>query len=144
MTRPTSRSSARRTRMKVPVIARYPAAWLALMTTFAACTLVPAARPSQSVATTVATTTQVTTPTRPPVTLAPSAQTATPTVAATASTTPAPPTAVPPSPSSRPGGEGDRPPEGLLLAGGPAVAGRLGTYCYGGICVDMARWPPKA
>ena len=131
--------------MNVRVIARSFAGWLALMTAIAACTIVPAARPSQAVPTTVATPTTVTTPTRPAVTLRPSAATNTPTVAATAPTTPSStPTEVPPSPSSRPGGEGDPPPEGLLLAGGPEVAGRPGTYCYGGTCVDMARWPPKA
>jgi len=135
--------------MKAPEIARSSARWLALVTTIAACTIVPAARPTQSVPASVAgttpITTPVTTPTPPPVTVQPSAATPTPTVAPTAPTTPAPTsTEAPPSRSSRPGGEADPPPEGLLLAGGPVVAGRPGTYCYGGTCVDMARWPPKA
>ena len=38
----------------------------------------------------------------------------------------------------------DRPPDGLLTSAGSNVAGKLGTYCYRGTCLDIAQWPSKS
>ena len=103
--------------MKLFAIRRTAAVALALAATLGGCSLLPAARTGST---------------------AGSGATTPPKVdAATVLSSPAPLV-------RSAGGQNNHPPDGLLSSGGADVAGKLGSYCYGNTCADIAQWPPKA
>ena len=114
--------------MKVPMIARLArssTAWVVLVTLIGACSLVPATRPGPAIT--------------PDVAEAP------PGAGAASAATPVAETNVAQRGATRPSLAARRngPPDGLLGSGSESVAGKLGSYCYGNTCLDIAKWPPK-
>jgi hypothetical protein len=106
--------------MNVPAIARTSALLVTVALMLGACQLVPAARP------------------------APASEPRAPSAAAPAATEPAPLATNPVIANEATLAKRTGPPGGLLSSGQTTVEGKLGSYCYGSICADIARWPPKS
>ena len=106
--------------MKVPVVTRFSAAWIALALLTEACSLVPAARTNPAKA--------------PHVAGAPTAGVADGVKSTSSSVADRQSAAT----------KRERPPDGLLRSGSESVTGQLGSFCYGKTCADIGRWPPKS